>query len=430
MCGLVGMAGILGTKDISAFSEMLYADYFRGKDSVGVGSVSASGAMNTLKSLMLPSDFVEHKKYNSFVHTGARVLMGHNRAATRGGVTVHNAHPFVTDRILGAHNGTLDHQCLKDLAENQEGQTDSERLIRTISDLDGRIPDALSLASGAWALTIYDKETNTISLVRNDKRPLYYCFAESRKTLYWASEPGILIWILGRNQIKHNKVMEMPVDRVRSWVLPKPSETFGECGSEQAEGKKPINFPNNPNLRAGWADPDDYGLPWYRDQHYSAHGDSRKSSGNATGTPGSNSKRALKPDPESFDPWEPYGEGWQAFDRGQIITDCPYDWNTRSRESWVDGWGEARQDALKNTPKPAEKVVDLDSKRTKIYDRRHGPHGHPVGREEFANLVKDGCSWCGNPVPFEDKGYFHRGTGTKTPTYFCNECTSQTKKTA
>lgn len=435
MCGLVGVAGVISVKDVEVFNELLYHDYVRGKDSTGVASVHEyTGKIELLKGIYDPIGLVSLKGYSGVVNSTTKVLMGHNRAATRGKVNRHNAHPFATDNILMAHNGTLDWSCLKDLSENVEGETDSERLMLTIADLDGDIPGAIARAEGAWAITVYNKEDNTISLLRNEKRPLFYCHSESKKTLYWSSEAGLLDWVLNRNGIKRGKIYDLSPNVIKMWVLPKSNEFFNDATRIKAEGKeskKAVTYYGRTPTQGPW-------------EKWTAEGDLPGSSaGSSASSSGSSSSSTttvgLRDDPDAadFEPWAPYGEGYTAQDDGRFRNSNPYKPTTKSYARWAEGWDDSRKygrvlDDINNKKKEEarksdNKVVSLADKRTKIYDTRKGPGGRRINNQQFRELTNLECSWCNDPVGFEDKGSFTE-TRDGRHMYFCENCKTQQKE--
>jgi len=437
MCGLVGVAGVITTKDVDVFNEMLYHDYVRGKDSTGVGAVhEMTGAIKLIKGIYDPIGLMSMTGYASTVNSVTKVLMGHNRAATRGKVMRHNAHPFATDDILMAHNGTLDYTCMSDLAKNIEGDTDSERLMATIAELDGDIPGAIARAQGAWAITVYIKADNTISLLRNDKRPLFYCYSESKKTLYWASEAGLLNWVLERHGIKRGKIYDLTPDTIKVWTIPKSNEFFNDATRIKAEGKQPTNFQRTyggPHSRGPW---ENWGVD--DDLPMLPRGNSAGSSGSNSGKSNSSGTTLLDdPSPADFEPWLPYGEGYSAHDDGALRTTNPYKFTTKSYSRWAEGWDDAKKyggaiDDINKAKKeearkPASNVVSLDDKRTKIYDTRIGPEGRRINAVQFRELTNLECSWCNDPVDFEDKGSFHKGA-EGTSKYYCEGCKTQQKE--
>lgn len=206
MCGLVGMAGRPFDADRKAFRTMLMFDYERGKDSTGVAVVNDKKELILEKSLGHPVHlFDEHP--DNWTETGVwkkancRVFIGHNRAATKGKVTKANAHPFHHDTVVGAHNGTL--VSTYPLENGHKFDVDSEAIFYNLNkySADSVIGDI----HGAYALTWFDFQDNMLKIIRNDKRPLYWCRREDGDVIFWASEEWMLLVALSKNNIKHTK---------------------------------------------------------------------------------------------------------------------------------------------------------------------------------------------------------------------------------
>lgn len=428
MCGLVGVAGDLSQADVKAFNAMLYFDYVRGSHSTGVASINGYGKepVTLIKAATDPLGLMAFKAYDQNVTAFKRVLMGHNRHATKGSINRPNAHPFHVGNIVGAHNGTLDYLCLKDLADGPEGETDSEQLVATIDAFDGDIARAIALASGAWALTIYNIAENELSLVRNAQRPLFYCLSESKKTLYWASESWMLNVALHRENIKHMKVMELPVDTILSWGVPKAGQIFAEKpGREKAEGKQSTNFRHGNNTPwMDWGADDNETPPTNRQRLNSptttvtpsAPKTAPTSGGSASSGPTTDSAKPTDTLDEGG--WEAYMEGYHAGEAGAYRATNPYSPTTQrvQWEQWRDGWiaGDAApvgaKDATKkDIVKPADNVVPFTEKGSaanKGAQTRRGPSGSYINAGKFRELTKNECGWCNNPITFDDKGFF------------------------
>jgi predicted glutamine amidotransferase len=220
MCGLVGVAGNLFGSDVNAFNQMLYADVFRGQHATGVASVNSS-SVRLLKRAMSPQDLQSLKAYEQLVNMQAHVLIGHNRHGTRGdNYNPNNAHPFMFENVVGAHNGTLDYSCLKNLHNAENYGTDSEALYSEINQ--NGIDAAIDKAGGAWALTFFDRKAGTLNFLRNDQRPLYFAYKKKdRSVLYWASEFQMMYWILSRNNIdiEDDLCFELPPNTLYTWKV-------------------------------------------------------------------------------------------------------------------------------------------------------------------------------------------------------------------
>ena len=235
MCGLVGVSGTLEIRERDIFADMLVADTLRGDDSTGVAIITRGVDTPTLKKMVGPgSDFVAlHDK----LVAGRRdsrdsVMLGHNRKTTVGGTSKLNAHPFMCqhDRIVGAHNGTIPAHVIRRLGDEYDDfGTDSEGLINSIS-VQGPHATIKKLHLGAWATTWYDYETGRLNFLRNKDRPLHFAFSEDRKQLYWASEAGMLRWLLGRRGVKlfEDNIFYFREDNLYSIEVPARTAAFGQ----------------------------------------------------------------------------------------------------------------------------------------------------------------------------------------------------------
>lgn len=203
MCGLVAVVtkayNGFSVRDKDVFSQMLFADTLRGDDATGVMLVDNNGDLDLAKEATLAPWFQNTQEYKNLevkaVRNGA-AFIGHNRKATRGEIKDENAHPFVVDnRIVLVHNGTLygDHKKIADT------EVDSHAIAHLIHEKGDDVEAALSELNGAYALIWYDVLNRKLNFVRNDDRPLHYI--ETGSAWYFASEPGMLAWLLNRNNV-------------------------------------------------------------------------------------------------------------------------------------------------------------------------------------------------------------------------------------
>ena len=244
MCGLVGVAGNLYQKDLDVFKDLLMVDTIRGLHSTGVAVVESDWNVEVIKCAGSPLVLRGHDngKLGATINMQCRVLIGHNRHATIGAITDDNAHPYEYEHIVGAHNGTLHGRSASKLDHFNTYGTDSAALYGNINDKDVR--EVIPEMDGAWALTWYDKRDKTINFLRNDQRPLHYAFNHTGSVMYWASEAGMLRWILGRNNVKVHEtgILSLNVDKLVRWAIPTGNQIFGEPAIEDLEGHRATFF--------------------------------------------------------------------------------------------------------------------------------------------------------------------------------------------
>ena len=219
MCGLFGASSTYLTQQELLTARQLGAlSFLRGEDSCGV-AVSMPGKKRSIhyavsKSVADPYGFLFHPEMKTFFNELEKpsCLIGHCRSATVGAVTRENAHPYETDNIIGAHNGTIQELTPKD------GGTDSRELFNLI-DKHG-IEDVVKHQldkEAAYALTWFDKRDNTLNFLRNAKRPLFMMYGSGNSTLYWASEEGFLKVIKDRSYSAFGAISELPQDTLYTY---------------------------------------------------------------------------------------------------------------------------------------------------------------------------------------------------------------------
>jgi hypothetical protein len=208
---MVGCAGYISQKEEAVFKRLLEIDTIRGPHSTGVMSVNQAGLTDIAKTVGTPWNLYDLKSFDSVMHGSLCVLMGHNRWATKGKINTRNAHPFEHDHIIGAHNGTLRSQQL--LIDHKEFEVDSDNIFYSIAKVG--VDETIKNTCGAFALTWYDSEQETMNFIRNDERPLWLAESEDKRTVFWASEPWMLEVTLKLAGIKHRDLYE-----------PKPGELY------------------------------------------------------------------------------------------------------------------------------------------------------------------------------------------------------------
>ena len=219
MCGVIGMVSSepsgFNQSNIKIFNNLLWVNTLRGNDSTGVFGVNKHGNVDFLKTVgsahnMLSSD--EYKDFKSEMYSDYQMVVGHNRAATRGMITDENAHPFIEDTTILVHNGTLiNHGKLtKEVVE-----VDSHAILHSI--VERGYEDTLKDIEGAFTLAWYDTKDKTLRVIRNNERPLF--IASTVGAWYFASEKEMLELVLGREQVDIADMTECKPGVMYYWEL-------------------------------------------------------------------------------------------------------------------------------------------------------------------------------------------------------------------
>ncbi len=190
MCGLVGMAGDITAKERKIFKDMLDVCQLRGRDSTGVIRVNRTD-YSWVKRVGPPAFLFDSKQYDDVVETGGlpKVLIGHCRHKTVGGVSNKTAHPFdfPDEGICGVHNGTL--RSYQQLDGYKYDLVDSEVLYSHLAK--NGPEETFNKVRGAYACVWWDDNEQRVKFIRNDERPLYFTYSKDYRIMFWASE----IWM-------------------------------------------------------------------------------------------------------------------------------------------------------------------------------------------------------------------------------------------
>ncbi len=205
MCGLVGIFGQNITPNlVRTFSELLVCDVVRGPHSTGVALISENGKNNPkiIKDVYLPVDLLTSIEYIKVMKKRLKLMMGHNRSATKGEVNKENSHPFKKGHITLAHNGTI-HNWVEETARNIK--SDSELLTVLIAEKGiKKTWEDISDYSAA-TITYWDSKKKTFNIIADGQREFHYVFTEKRDAIIWASELKMLQWIISRRHIRTYK---------------------------------------------------------------------------------------------------------------------------------------------------------------------------------------------------------------------------------
>lgn len=223
MCGIFGLINLESSKldNFQKNKAFLYQGYavtsvLRGLDSSGLIAVKKNEAVEYYKKAWSGLDFIYDKKANEYINNIDKFtfFVGHVRAATRGRVSVINAHPFQHGHITLVHNGTLKDQVAID--PHKKFDVDSEAIAYNIS-VEG-YEKTIPKLNGAFVLVWWDDKEQKMFFTRNDERPLFFAKSKEKKIIYFASEKEILKLLMDRNGIAIDEDYNM-------WTIP-PGEVY------------------------------------------------------------------------------------------------------------------------------------------------------------------------------------------------------------
>lgn len=223
MCGLFGGASSsLIESELQTIRWIAGVSFFRGVHSSGMAVASTEGKRkkrrvgdyHTIKRLSDPYGFMFDPDVIEIQRKSPTAIIGHCRQATVGSISRENAHPYTIGNTIGAHNGTID--SLQDLAK-KEGTTDSYQFYKHVEEygIDSAVEEH---SDGAYALTWFDTEEDTLNILRNDKRPLW--FMPGHGTIYWASERCFLQIVKDHINIKVDEPIMVPSHTLITYHLP------------------------------------------------------------------------------------------------------------------------------------------------------------------------------------------------------------------
>lgn len=201
MCGLVGYSGTEPFEEEKVKLLMIWNSLERGMDSVGIYTPE-KGLFKSLESgrTLFFSDTEKYKVEAS------NLFIGHVRAATIGGKTLNNAHPFKRGNYILAHNGTLTNH--KELIEKYNLgllniEVDSDVICASICGENNF--DVLSHIGGAVALLITNTENpDTLYAYTNGERPLYRGYSGNNMYISSIKESLELLGLVNIKLFKEN----------------------------------------------------------------------------------------------------------------------------------------------------------------------------------------------------------------------------------
>lgn len=218
MCGITALISDykngFTSDESNRFKILTWITQLRGNDSTGVVQVTTKQEVDSIKRLGPPQVLYNQDEFRTWdaklIRTG-KFAFSHCRAATKGTVTINNAHPFYAERpdsepgITLIHNGTLHYQSYP--PDYSKFDVDSQWLAHSIATLGAE--KALSNIDGPIATMWYDAKDSSFNVYSNGERPLYYVETDGSGCVF-NSEARNLEWMISGSNSKFGEIKPFP----------------------------------------------------------------------------------------------------------------------------------------------------------------------------------------------------------------------------
>jgi glucosamine 6-phosphate synthetase-like amidotransferase/phosphosugar isomerase protein len=254
MCGQSGAAGSIYNAEKKAIEALMTLNIPRGPHSTGIASIPRNMKKDEI---ILVKDkgtpygsgtgespgIMSYSRYDKAINQQAKLILTHNRWATKGEVSSKNAHPFwfgepgKSNQIIGTHNGTLWPQSHSRLVGHGVHGTDSECIFNSIYEWG--LEKTVKLLEGSYAIVFYDGSDDSLNMIRNEQRPLHFVFDKRRETMFWSSDAETLGYALRFAQIDvgANKIYVLTPNSWYKWKIPESAtKPFEEAKRIPLEG--------------------------------------------------------------------------------------------------------------------------------------------------------------------------------------------------
>ena len=256
MCGIFGVVDTttLRKKQVDFLSDAFITGGVRGLHGSGMFTVGRYDKVTSASEAVSGTDFLTSKKFkdvgNSFY--SAVLAVGHNRFATTGDHIDNNCHPFEFGDITGVHNGTLSIGILDKIDPEDSHVVDSGRLYAAISRVDDPIEVLDKLYWGTYSLVWYDKRNNSLNFARNGGRPMH--IAVTKTSMYFASEIGMLTWLMSRNNLVDSETEICSIDSETLYTVPLKATEKVTSSKYKAVAPKVLASPRGSSFRSSEKD--------------------------------------------------------------------------------------------------------------------------------------------------------------------------------
>lgn len=441
MCGIIGFASSEGIskgwiKRKEFMKDGLYVDSLRGMHSTGLMMIPKHNPTNVIihKKAMCGMDFLDLSTTDKYLNDVDKFqfCIGHNRHATKGSVSHKMAHPFQHGKITLVHNGTLLYH--SNLPEGNSFISDSEAIAYALSVQSSE--KIIPKLNGAFALVWHDASDDTLHIIRNDERPLYFGKVKEQDTLLIASEYQMLDWIATRNNMEIDEIYEPTVGHE---LIFKNQDFDKYISKEHKLYEKISNIQPGHHLAAWNGKWDDYGYGGFFDRkkdtpHWATTSEELLSQFGLT------AGQKVKVEVDSFTVYNTQngtstGKAIGYLECSLLDEDTEHVVTVHNQK--YSDWNKFIEDEITVTIKTAytysgigiENGINIiandpqmhveNNEEKKIIDLFVGPFGRTLTKTQWDEYTKHGCAMCEGNIYDEDSGKI---TWTSDQQPICYDC--------
>ena len=211
MCGIIGYIAKNATTYVEVREKFirnaLIMGTIRGEYSTGVIAGDTNFKVKISRTLSAGNKFVDSKQFAKMHSNGLGAhnnwcMIGHNRAATIGEVSLGNAHPFVFGNITLVHNGTLNHNGASLPSYDKSLGVDSMQIALALSEVEPDNAKAmLNEINGAFCIVWTDMRDKSVNMARNGHRPMHFTWNPDGSFMMFMSD-GHMLYTINKSMWK------------------------------------------------------------------------------------------------------------------------------------------------------------------------------------------------------------------------------------